>query len=308
MSKTLEAFLEQISAVPGELSRVSRPVAPDAFQVTAILEHLDQRGDMSTVLFENPKNLLGEPSGIRLVANVFGTRERIARAIDHPPEQSLLPLSLEMARRDSSAIEPLVCSETPPVQQQVMTGAEADVRKLPIVRHYEKDLGPVLTMVVAIRDPDEGFYELSFAKTFYKGSPVRMGASMHSLHLARVLARYKELGRPAPVMNILAHHPAFNLGVLAATPFGNDDYATIGGFMGEPLRLAPSVTCGEDFLVPADAEIIIEGEVPPDESEVVDPFGEVTLFYQAQCIRQAFNVKAITMRAQPVMQDIFSGH
>ena len=308
MPKSLTPFLEREADLPDELTRVSRVVDPDAFEVTAILEHLDRRGDTSAVLFENPKNLLGEPAGIRLVSNVFCTRERIARAIDHPAEQSFLPLSLEMAQRDNSSIDPIVCSDTPPVQEQVMIGAKADVRKLPIVRHYEKDLGPVLTMVVAIKDPDEGFYELSFAKTFYKGSAVRMGASMHSLHLARVLGRYKELGRPAPVMNILAHHPAFNLGVLAATPFGNDDYATIGGFMGEPLRLAPSVTCGEDFLVPADAEIIIEGEVPPDEFEVVDPFGEVTLFYQAQCLRQAFNVKAITMRKHPVMQDIFSGH
>ena len=308
MPKSLETFLEQVSGVPGELTRVSRSVDPDAFEVTAILEHLERRGDTSAVIFENPKNLLGEPSGIRLVSNVFATRERIARAIDHPPEESLLPLSLEMATRDNASIEPSICVESPPVQEQVMTGSDVDVRKLPIVRHYEKDLGPVLTMVVAIKDPDEGFYELSFAKTFYKGSPVRMGASMHSLHLARVLARYKELGRPAPVMNILAHHPAFNLGSLAATPFGNDDYATIGGFMGEPLRLTPSITCGEEFMVPADAEIIIEGEVPPDESEVVDPFGEVTRFYQAQCIRQAFDVKAITMRKHPILQDIFSGH
>ena len=214
MPKSLETFLEQVSGVPGELTRVSRSVDPDAFEVTAILEHLERRGDTSAVIFENPKNLLGEPSGIRLVSNVFATRERIARAIDHPPEESLLPLSLEMATRDNASIEPSICVESPPVQEQVMTGSDVDVRKLPIVRHYEKDLGPVLTMVVAIKDPDEGFYELSFAKTFYKGSPVRMGASMHSLHLARVLARYKELGRPAPVMNILAHHPAFNLGSL----------------------------------------------------------------------------------------------
>ena len=61
-------------------------------------------------------------------------------------------------------------------------------------------------------------------------------------------------------------------------------------------------------MVPADAEIILEGEVPPDEKTVVDPFGEVTLFYQPQCLRQVYNVKAITMRKNPIMQDIFSGH
>ncbi len=308
MPNSLSAFLNEISAIPGELTTVSRPVKPQEFEVTAILEHLDSRDDYSTVLFKEPENLFGKPAGIQLVSNVFATRERIARAIGHPVDQSRLPLSLEMARCDNAAIPAAICTDPPPVQQQVFQGEEADVRMLPIVRHYEKDLGPVMTMVAAIRDPDEGFYELSFVKTFYKGSPRRMGASLHSLHLARILDRYRELGKAAPVMNILGHHPAFNLGVLAATPFGNDDYATIGGFMGEPLRLTPSVTFGDAFMVPADAEIIIEGEVPPDEMEVVDPFGEVTLFYQAQCIRNAFNVTAITMREKPIMQDIFSGH
>lgn len=308
MPKTLSAFLEEITNVRGELLRVSREIDPNAFEVTAILEQLDQKEDLSAVLFENPLNLKGLPAGIKLVSNVFGTRERIARAIGHPVDQTKLELSLEMARRDREKIPPVKCKDVVPVQEQVFIGEDADVANLPVVRHYEKDLGPVMTMVIALRDPDEGFYELSFAKTFYKNAPRRMGASMHSTHLARVLARYRELGKPAPVMSILGHHPAFNLGVLAATPFGNDDYDTIGGFMDEPLRLAPSVTYGEDFLIPADAEIIIEGEVPPDEEEVVDPFGEVTRFYQAQCIRQAFNVKAITMRSNPVMQDIFSGH
>ncbi len=308
MPKTLSTFIEDIADVPGELSRVSREIDPNAFEVTAILEHLDQKEDLSMVLFENPLNLNGKPADIQLVSNVFGTRERIARAISHPVEESKLPLSLEMARRDREAITPATCDGPVPVQEQIFSGDDADVSNLPIVRHYEKDLGPVMTMVIALRDPDEGFYELSFAKTFYKDAPRRMGASMHSTHLARILARYRELGQTAPVMSILGHHPAFNLGVLAATPFGNDDYDTIGGFMDEPVRLAPSVTCGEDFLIPADAEIIIEGEVPPDEAEVVDPFGEVTRFYQAQCIRQAFNVKAITMRNKPIMQDIFSGH
>jgi len=88
-----------------------------------------------------------------------------------------------------------------------------------------------MTMVVAIRVPDEGFYELSFTKTFYKGKARRMGASLHSNHLARVIERYRELGKAAPVMSILGHHPAFNLGVLVSTPYGNDDYATIGGFL-----------------------------------------------------------------------------
>jgi len=306
--KTLSTFLDEIADIPGDLKRVSRRIKPQDFEVTALLEHLDRRGDYTSVLFEQPENLYGELADAALVSNVFGTRARIARAIGHPSDDLGLALSLEMARRDTDSIPSTRCSGPVPVQAQVFSGADADAGKLPIVRHFEKDLGPVLTMVVGLRDPDAGFYELSFAKIFHKGDPTRLGTSMHTPHLQRVLAKYRERNQPAPVIAVLGHHPAFNLGVLAATPFGNDDYATIGGYLNQPLRLAPSVTWGEDFLVPADAEIILEGEIPPDESTVVDPFGEVTRFYQPQCIRQVFKLKAITTQEKPILQDIFSGH
>lgn len=78
--------------------------------------------------------------------------------------------------------------------------------------------------------------------------------------------------------------------------------------MREALRLTPSTTWGEDFMVPADAEIIVEGEIPPGVREVVDPFGEVTRHYQAQCLRQSMHVTALTRRNEACLQDIFSGH
>jgi UbiD family decarboxylase len=109
-------------------------------------------------------------------------------------------------------------------------------------------------------------------------------------------------------VHIIGHHPAFYLGALALAPYANDDYATIGSFLGEPLRLVPSETWGDEFLVPADAEVIIEGEIPPGVREVVDPFGEVTRHYQAQCLRPVLNVTAITHRHNAIFQDVFSGH
>jgi len=308
VAKDLPSFLDELSTDSSELRRVPRPIRPNAFEATALLEHWDRRRERFAVLFEKPEDLHGNPSAFSLVSNVFGTRERIARAIGHSVEAAGLPLSREMARRERGSLPAVPCQGGAPVQQQVWTGAEVDVGKLPIVRHYEKDLGPVLTMAVCVKDPDKGFYEMSFAKTFYKDAPDWMGASLHSPHLERILAKYRRLGKPMPMLNILGHHPAFFLGLLAATPFGTNDYDTVGAYLQEPLRLAPSVTWGDEFLVPADAEIILEGEVSPDETTVVDPFGEVTRFYQPQCIRQVFRVNAITARKGAILQDIFSGH
>src|SRR5256885_24652 len=106
--------------------------------------------------------------------------------------------------------------------------------------------------------------DASFIRLFRKGRRSG-GVSIHSPHLERILAKYEKRGQPAPYAEIIGHHPAFYLGALAPTMYDSDDYYTIGSFLGEPLRLVPSETWGEDFLIPADAEIIIEGEIPAGE-------------------------------------------
>lgn len=309
MPKNLGGFLDFLwENHPLALETVSRPIRPAEFEVTALLENLNKDKLFPAVLFNDPANVYGQPSGIKLVSNIFATRELCALALGMDPSDSKMPLSLEYARRENLSIPPEIIKGAAPVQEVVQTGAAIDVGSLPIVRHYEMDMGPVLTMTCCMKDPDTGSYDISFIKNFYKGKPNYMGVSIHSPHLERILNRYNELGKPAPIITILGHHPAFYLGSLALTGFERDDYELVGGFLGQPLRLTPSVTWGEEFLVPADAEIIIEGEILPGVKEVVDPFGEVTRQYQAQCLRQAMQVKAITRKQEAIMQDIFSGH
>jgi 2,5-furandicarboxylate decarboxylase 1 len=309
MPKDLPGFISRISAeFPDHVARVRRPVRANDYEVTAILQHLDDAGQYPMTLFEQPFNMLGEPSEFPIVSNVFGTRERCALALDLPPEQAKLPLSLEYARRERQQIEPQVIDPADaPVKQVVQRGDEIDIRRLPIVKHFEGDVSEVITMAAVMKDPDTGIYDVSFVKGFPKDAR-KAGVSIHTPHLERILAKYEQRGEPAPYVHILGHHPAFYLGSLALTLYDSDDYATIGSFLGEPLRLVPSETWGKDFLVPADAEIIIEGEIPPGERTVVDPFGEVTRLYQAQCLRPVLNVTALTHRRGAWSQDIFSGH
>ena len=78
--------------------------------------------------------------------------------------------------------------------------------------------------------------------------------------------------------------------------------------MQEPVRLVPSETWGDDFMVPADAEIVIEGEIPPHELEAEAPFGEYPGYYGPQRMRPLINVKNITRRKNAVLQTVFAGH
>ena len=61
---------------------------PQEFEVTAILQHLDWRGEFPTVEFTKPINMYGEPSKFPIVTNLWATRERCAEAIGVPRNKS----------------------------------------------------------------------------------------------------------------------------------------------------------------------------------------------------------------------------
>lgn len=310
MSKSLRGYLEELKANgSSELVEIQKRVIPHQFEVTALLEHMDQREDTRIPWFRNVVDNRDRPAeDFSVASNLFGTRERIGEQLGLPPGIGGMAVSLGYAKREQEKIPPqVIAKDEAPVKERIQKGQNIDLLSFPVVRHYEMDLSQVFTMMLVMKDPDEGFYDVSFTKVFPKG-PDRAGVSIHSPHLERILNKYEERGIEAPVVSIIGHHPAFTLGAAARVPFGNDDYATIGSFMQEPVRLTASETWGEDFLVPADAEILIEGVVPPGARTIVDPFGEVTRDYQPQCLRQLMLVKAITHRKQAILQDIFSGH
>jgi 2,5-furandicarboxylate decarboxylase 1 len=78
--------------------------------------------------------------------------------------------------------------------------------------------------------------------------------------------------------------------------------------MSEPLRITPSETWGEDFMVPADADLIIEGNVLPNTREAEGPFGEFAGYVGPQRYSHLIDVTAITYCRNAIYQDIFVGH
>jgi 2,5-furandicarboxylate decarboxylase 1 len=305
----LRAFLRILEErYPGEIIRVEHEVEPAKYEVSAVLKHLENRGKFPLVHFERPKDVQGRPSVFPLLSNIFASRERIALALDMSPEQSGMPLSLEYARRLENPVAPVRVERTvAPVKQVVTRGDDCDMSRLPIVRHHEMDPAPYIDMTPVMKHPDEGFYNVAFLRNMYKG-PRTLGIHMSPRHNWQIFRAHETRGLPTPVVVVASHHPAFYLGALNVQPYGKDDYEVIGGIMGQPLRIAPSETWGEKFWVPADADMVIEGEIPPGLREVEGPFGEFTGYYGPQRIRPIINVTAITHRRDAIFQHSFVGH
>ena len=299
---SLGAFLETL---PGEeLRRVTREINPAAYDATALLQNLENEDRYPAVLFENPTDIEGRPSELQLVTNLFADRRRIARALDLPPSDWRMPVSLEYARREENRIEPEVI---PRSEAPIAETTEPDLTTLPIVRTHRLDPAPYLTMTPTMRDPESGVYNVSFQRNMIKG-PTKMGIHMSPRHNYRIFKTNERRGENTRMAVVIGHHPAFYLGALTLAGFEVDEYEVIGGMLGEPLRLTPSATWGEDLLVPADAEVIVEAEVRAGEQEIEAPFGEFPGYYGPQRLRPVVDVRAITRREEAHFQHAFVGH
>jgi len=307
--RNLRGFLEQLNArLPHDLHRVEREIAPARFEVTALLQHLENERKFPVLLFEKPLDMEGNPSAFPLLSNVFATRRRCALALGMEPEDEGLPLSLEYARREDILLAPVrIPAREAPVKQVIKRGDDANIYALPVVRHHAMDPAPYIDMTPVVKDPDGGFYNIAFQRTMVKGRR-KLGLHMSPRHNWQIHRKHEEKNRPTPVAIVISHHPAFYLGALNVSPFGVDDYARVGAIMGAPLRLTPSETLGEDFLVPADAEMVIEGHILPNVKEIEGPFGEFTGYYGPQRLRNVIDVSAITHRSDAIFQHIFTGH
>jgi 2,5-furandicarboxylate decarboxylase 1 len=134
------------------------------------------------------------------------------------------------------------------------------------------------------------------------------GCSASPRHLWKIYRDYEDNNLECPVATILGHHPAFNMGACYTGAFEVDEYEVVGGYLGEPLRLTPSEVWGDDLLVPADAEVIIEGALLPEKRIVEGPFGEAPGYLGPQgYIRSPhYEVRAITYRKGGMCQSVIT--
>ena len=309
MSKDLHGFIAlEEEKRPGSVVRVKDRIDPNRFETIAYLKHLDLRGEQKMVLFENIPALNGQPSRFPLFYNPFVTRQFCADALGMGDLKSNMDLSLEVARRELQTGEiETIAPEKAPCKEVIYRGSKVDLRMLPIPMHQKDDVGPYLTMACIMKSVEDGFYDITFTKNMYY-EPQRMSLSAHPHHhLEAMVQEYEKRNKRAPVIVVLGHHPAFFLSSCCMTPYGNNDYVTAAAFLQEPLRLTPSETWGENFLVPADAEVIIEGEVPPHVRQSQNPFGEILGYYQVEMKVPVIEVTAITHRRKAIVEDFWPG-
>jgi UbiD family decarboxylase len=298
MPQDLRSFLDRIKKnQPDDFLAISREIDP-AFEITAITVKLEQEAKRRPIiLFEKVKG-----TQFPVLTNLHAGRSRLAAAISAKPE--------EMQRAYLRAMEKPIAAKIvakAPVKEVVLTGAQIDLYKLPQIFHHQEDAGAYITAAISFaKDPNGDTWNCAYNRLMIKG---RDTTSIH-LTLAKHLWEFHRAaearGKPLPVAFAIGVHPAVALGCLAIGSIDEDERAIMGGLLGEPLELVKCET--SDLLIPAHAELILEGEILPHERTPEGPFGEFTGYSLGERQREVLKVHAITHRRDAIFQDITVGH
>jgi 4-hydroxy-3-polyprenylbenzoate decarboxylase len=330
--RSLRDFLKKLEAA-GELVRVSEPVS-SVLEMTEIHRRLLAQGGPA-VLFENVIRADGERSAMPCLVNLFGTVKRVAMGVTlegrerttaadlrevgellaflrapEPPRGLKDAVDLLPMAKTVMSIRPATVSRAP-VQQVVWTGDKIDLGRLPIQTCWPGEPAPLITWpLVVTKGPSEareddynlGIYRMQVVgrdRTIMRWLAHRGGAQHHR--------RWKAAGRPEPLpaCAVIGADPGTILAAVTPVPDTLSEYQFAGLLRGAKVELVPAKTV--PLMVPAQAEIVIEGHVLLDEYADEGPYGDHTGYYNSVERFPVFQVSAITMRKDPIYLTTFTG-
>jgi len=271
--------------------RVGRQVDP-RFEVAAIIKKVAKLG--KAVIFENVKG-----SEHRVVANAVGSREMIALGLG----MAQVGFLGEFTKRTS---EPFKAKLVKTGLVQEVVEEPASVSKLPLLTHFERDGGRYITAgTVIAKDPETGFRNSSFNRMMLKPGSTFGVRMMPPQHLGIIQSKAEAEKRNLEVAVVLGNHPAEMIASSSTLSYGEDHLDFASSVRGEPLE---TVKCRiVDIEVPANAELVIEGEIEANVREEEGPFGEFMQYYVKKGKNHVMKVRALTYRRDYIYQALLCG-
>ena len=329
--RSLRDFVARLEAT-GELVRVREPVST-VLEMTEIQTRLLAEGGPA-VIFETPLKSDGSPGGMPVLVNLFGTVKRVAMGVGmggiertdakslrevgellatlrqpEPPRSFGEAMQLLPLAKTVMAMRPKAVS-SPACQQIVLTGDAIDLSRLPVQTCWPGEPAPLITWPLVVTkgpgDAREDNYNLGIYRmqviaknqTLMRWLKHRGGAQHH--------ARWaKEKTAPLPAAAVIGADPGTILAAVTPVPDTLSENQFAGLLRGSRVELADCVS--QPLKVPAEAEIVLEGEVSLSDYRDEGPYGDHTGYYNSIEQFPVFTVTAITTRRDPLYLSTFTG-
>ena len=219
-------------------------------------------------------------------------------------------ISAKWANAHGNHIKPnLVSGAGAPVKEIIISGPDLGdgIDRFPhLISTPGFDPAPFVTAGVWVtRDPETGAYNLGIYRGMIK-APDRIGCAtdVSTQHLAIQWEKARRMGKHLDVAVFIGGPPTLLLAAASKVPYGIDEYGIAGALNGGAIDVVPAETV--DIMVPAGAEIVIEGQIRTDFLEPEAPFGEASGYLGPRKMEKVLEVKAITHRRAPIYQGIIS--
>ncbi len=335
--KDLREFIALLEK-QGQLKRISAPVDPD-LEICEVTDRVSKQVGPA-LLFEAPTD---HETGLRyrmpVAINLMGSYDRMAWALGVDAETGtwrdldavakrvtdLLPLDMPasmkgkldilMNLKDLAGAGPKEIKKAP-CQQVVLRGEDVDLHALPVLTTWPEDGGPFITLPLVVTQNLKGKHNIGMYRMQVFDAKTT-GMHIHEHHDgAANMREWFEAGHDRfPVSVALGADPVTIFSATAPCPPMIEEYLFSGILRGEPVEVVKSIT--NDIMVPAHAEIVIEGYVERGETKWEGPFGDHTGYYSLADYFPVFHVECITMRSdaiypttivgQPPMEDCYMG-
>jgi UbiD family decarboxylase len=294
----LRDWLAQMDAA-GELQKVSGANRQE--EIGGIVDIYQRATGRPALLFDD---IPGYAKGYRVVANVLTGVKRIALTFGMPAESTEMDLVQFWKKylEESKAIPPTVV-KSGPILENVLSGKEVNLARIPTPLWHEDDGGPYIgtACMVVMKDPDSGWINYGAYRVQAYDDP-RIASVMCSKgkHGDILMRRYHERGERCPIAVIVGMHPLLFTMAGVELPYGKNEYDAVGGMMGKPVEVILGPKTG--LPIPANAEIAFEGSIAPDDLIKEGPFGEWTGYF-AGGLKQEPVIRIDTMmhRKAPIL-------
>jgi 4-hydroxy-3-polyprenylbenzoate decarboxylase len=315
----LREFINELEK-RGELKRVTVEVDAN-LEITEICRRtLDKQGP--ALLFENVKG-----SDIPVLANLFGTTNRVASAMGQKDLASLRELGKLLAElkqpeppkdlKDAIGKLPTLKKVlNMPVkvvkkglcQEVIIKGDDVDLSFLPIQTCWPEDIAPLITWGLTItkgplkKRQNLGIYR---QQVIGKNKLIMRWLSHRGGALDFKDWCEKNPGKPYPVAVAIGADPATTLAAVTPIPDSLSEYAFAGLLRGKKTRVCQCIS--NNLQVPENAEIILEGVIYPNEMATEGPYGDHTGYYNEVEKFPVFTVECITHRKNPIYHSTYTG-
>ncbi|MGN1321120.1 MAG: UbiD family decarboxylase [Methanosphaera sp.] len=242
-----------------DIIEITDEVSTD-YEITSILK----KHPTDTLIFTNVKD-----SDMNIISGICNTRKKIANSINTTVDK----ITENIIRATNN---PTPIDDIKDIKEVYANNEDADLSKIPILKHYPKDKGKYITAgVVIAKDPDNGQVNASIHRMLVNGKD-ELGIRIVPRQLYTYYKRAEELNKPLEIAIAIGLNPSTLLASTTSIPINENELEVANTFKDGKLTL---VKCETVDIEAPECEILLEGKILPNERKTEGPFVDLTDTY-----------------------------